>query len=70
LAYLVLGEQRERRAIAYLSALITRGHEIDLWAALDEGQERFDELLNADPSAAPEGVDDEEMELRRLLGVA
>jgi hypothetical protein len=66
----VWSEQRERAAVAYLSALVTRGVELDMWAALQEGRQRFDDALSADPTATPAGVDDDEMEVRRLLGVA
>jgi hypothetical protein len=66
----VWSEQRERAAVAYLSALVTRGVELDMWAALQEGRQRFDDALAADATAIPAGVDDDEMEVRRLLGVA
>lgn len=63
-------ERVESRTTAYLSALIVRGADVNLWSALEERRSEFDELLASDPTALPGGVDDEEMELRRLLGVA
>lgn len=56
--------------MAYLSALVTSGADLDMWAALQEGRQRFDDALSADPTAIPAGVDADEMEVRRLLGVA
>jgi len=73
LAYLLFTEQREARATAHLSALLIRGAEIDLPAALEEERERFDALLEAEVEPTPEpagGLDDEERELREALGVA
>jgi hypothetical protein len=48
-----------------------RGQEIDLWASIADDRERFDELLAADPTIpVASDVDEDEMELRRILGVA
>lgn len=69
LAYLELCEQRERRATAVLTALIARGERVDMWAALEDSRRRFDEMLTADPAGANGGMDDDELELRRILGV-
>jgi hypothetical protein len=56
--------------VAYLSALVTGGADLDMWAALQEGRQRFDDALAADPTPTLAGVDADEMEVRRLLGVA
>ena len=63
-------EQVERRTTAYMSALIGRGAEVNLWAALEEKRAEFDELLCAEPAPALQGEDAEEAELLRILGVA
>lgn len=62
-------EQVERRTTAYMSALITRGAEVNLWTVLEEKRSEFDELLCAEPVKL-NTADAEEMELRRILGVA
>ena len=62
-------EQRERRVSAYVSALITRGQDIDLAVAIETDRAKYDEMLISEPMAPPVGVDADEAELRRILGV-
>lgn len=65
-------DELERRATAYLSALIARGNDIDLRAALQDELDNFDLWLASDPAQCPplSVADIEQLELRRALGVA
>lgn len=70
-AEVLLLDQLERQVLAdrQIAALeiVMSGEGGDL-PTLVEARERFYEALNADPQ--PVGVDDEQMRLRRALGVA
>lgn len=65
-------DEIERRATAYLAALIARGNEVDLRTAVEDELEHFDAWLNDDPAdhepLSPTDV--LQMEERIALGVA
>jgi hypothetical protein len=67
----LLAEQLERQVLAdrQIAALqlVMAGEGGDL-PTLPEAMQRFDEALTADPQ--PVGVDDDDMRLRRALGVS
>jgi len=67
----LLLETWERQALADRQALITRGIDEGL-PTLAETRQRLNEALTAEPKAPAvvSGPDDEQMELRRALGVA
>jgi hypothetical protein len=69
LAYVLLLDKWERQALADRQALIARGVDEGL-PTLAETQQRLNEALTAEPKPVVVAVDDEQMELRRALGVA